>query len=204
LIDTGKIKHFKAKTGILMNELVSNTDFLDEMKLLTYRAVLALPLIYSEHVVWNFEFSENQKTSIETGLSTSWRWLTDQSVTAYQIYETIYPMLRLTELDRDEKWMSAVSSVISAVYYVTWRADAYDFTHLKRNNRSLYGGDLFDVTREMTLEAKNQALEASSDLQKEMQWQDKVLSHLKIHYRAEKLGELGPGIPRDLGSRIAI
>jgi hypothetical protein len=179
-------------------------DFLEAIRPLTFRAKLALPLIYSEHIIWSIPLLDNQVQVLNKGFTTSWQWIQNQSITAFDIYETIYPMLRLTEKPPDEKFLNAVSSVISAVYYVSWKADSYDFTDLGRDNRSLYGGDFFDITNQTALDAKNQAIQSTDYPEKELAWQKNVLKYLTINYQAVKLGELGPEIPRDINSIIEV
>ncbi len=172
-------------------------DFLNAIRPLSFRAKLALPLVYSEHVIWTHPLTEHQAQTLNQGLAATWQWIEDQSNTALDIYQTIYPMLRFTEGSPDEKFLNAVSSVISAVYYAAWKADGYDFTNLGRDNSAFYGGDFFEVTKQMALDARDFAILAAHDADKEKVWQEAVLHHYLTYYQAETLGELGPKITRE-------
>jgi hypothetical protein len=174
-------------------------DFLETVKPLAFRAKLALPLVYAEHVIWRFSFTAEHAAALRLGLETAWRWIADQSVTALEIYETIYPMLRLTEgPQEDRKRLEGICSVISAVYYVAWRAESYDFTHQGIDNRKLFGGDFFDVTAQIALDAKNQAIRAAKHPKSEFAWQQEQLQSFLERYRTDQPGTLGPLVPRAL------
>jgi hypothetical protein len=173
-------------------------DFLGAIKLLTFRAKLALPLIYAEHIIHKFTFTEDQTIILNAGFEACWKWIKDQSISAYDIYETIPPILMLTtKPQNNKKRLSAISAAISAIYYVTWKADSYEFTRLGIDNRSKYGGDLFEITVKTALEAKNYAVRAADDSKEEFLWQQEKLSFFLTHHKALITGEMGSEISRE-------
>lgn len=178
--------------------LESLMEFLEMIKPLTFRAKLALPLIYAEHTLRKFTFTEDQTIVLNAGFDACWKWIKDQSISAYDIYETISPILILTtKPQNDKKRLNAISAAISAVYYATWKADSYDFTRLGIDNRSKYGGDLFEITAKTALEAKNYAIKAADDSKEEFLWQQETLSFFLTHYKALTPGEMGSEITRE-------
>jgi hypothetical protein len=78
-------------------------EFLEVIKPLTFRAKLALPLIYAEHVIFKFAFTEDQSTILNVGFDACWKWIKDQSISAHDIYETIAPILMLTTKPQDDE-----------------------------------------------------------------------------------------------------
>jgi hypothetical protein len=173
-------------------------DFLEHIKPLSYRAKIALPLLYAEHVLWTYSFSEAQTSSLRRPLDLAWTWLEDQSVQAHDIYLEIQPLHEVTQELEDDGALEAVLATISALYYGAWKADGYDFTDLKRDNRSLYGGDFFEISSKTALEAQELAARAAANQAAELRWQEQTLNTLLETHRAADPGQLGPPLHREV------
>jgi hypothetical protein len=162
-------------------------EFLRKTATLTYRAKIALPLIYAEHISSSFSFEENQDTLISKALNSAWQWIDNQSIHAYEIYLNIQPLHELSQEVEDDEKASAILSLISALYYTAWKADGYDFTDLGIDNRARYGGDFFEISESASFEAKDYALEATDDPKNEKIWQDDKLDYMIKNYKALKI-----------------
>lgn len=171
--------------------------FTSSVKKICFRPRISFILSIAERACKTFSSEDELFKKIDHPFDIAWVWLSDQSNTALDIYEAVQPLHGLcSEFKDDKKQLSAIFSAISALYYTSWEVEAFEFTYLKRDNSSKFGGDFFEISDSFISDTREHALTAVENPKSETLWQEKTIKSLLEKHSLCKKGELSDFFPR--------
>lgn len=164
-----------------------NAALLEKLEQLPVNAQVALALACAERALDAFaeQAADDMLETMEVydrckaALRDGWAWETERSTTVYQLYAHLEPLLVCEyryNLTQRPRLRDALFSVISAMYFTTWKAEGYAYNHGLLQEP--LPNDIADVTMESLTRCMDYAVRASVAPGAERNWQTTVIDRL--------------------------
>ena len=125
-------------------------------------------------------------------LQNCWQWQTDQSLTAHELYPAVEQLFEFEYLlKEDEKKLSALFAVLTALYYTT--AQAYDAQYRISGtaNNPMLPEDMAEIGDDDVINGAQYALKASDHPEDEVGWQQRTFQRFITDFKAKSADDLG-------------
>jgi hypothetical protein len=128
-------------------------------------------------------------------LQSCWKWQTDQSMTAHELYPFVERLFEFEDLVKeDEKRLAALFAVLTALYYTTSQAYDAQYRISGKVNNPLLPEDMAEIGDDDVLNGAEYALKASDNPEAEARWQQSTFLRLMTDFKSKGENDLGDPI----------
>jgi Immunity protein Imm6 len=165
---------------------------LEDVLALAIRARVTFVTVCASRTVSALAPMPEIQTYAQKALQNCWKWQTQQSPTAHELYPTIEKLFEFEHLVKEnEKQLAALFAVLTALYYTT--AQAYDAQYRISGtvNNPLLPEDMAEIGDDDVLHGAEYALKASDHPEAEASWQQRTFQRLMTDFKAKSADDLG-------------
>ena len=165
---------------------------LEDILALTIRARVAFVIVCASRTIETLSPMPEIHVFGKNVLQNCWKWQTDQSITAHELYPFVERLFEFEELVKeDEKRLAALFAVLTALYYTV--AQAYDVQYRISGivGNPLLPDDMAEIGDDDVINGAEYALKASDNPEAEASWQQSTLQHLMTVFKAKSEIDLG-------------
>jgi hypothetical protein len=127
----------------------------------------------------------------QQALRAAWGWEFGEPVSSRELYEYIHPLLAFESgLATNRKQLDALLSVVSAIYYVTWKADGLERRARVASRDKNLPNDVAEVDEDTVAQSLDYAARSAGD-ESEARWQQEAINKLHADFAVEDMNELG-------------
>ena len=165
---------------------------LEAILALTIRARVTFVVVCASHVVSVLATMPEIYAYTQKVLQNCWKWQTDQSITAHELYPAVEKLFEFEPLvEEDEKRLAALFAVLTALYYTTAQAYSAQYRISGTVNNPMLPEDMAEIGDDDVIAGAKYALQASDNPEAEASWQQHIFQRFMTDFRAKGDDDLG-------------